>query len=141
MPSFNYDFPYSTKKLPVFAENVVASSQHLAATAGLPQASLFWCAGCQGSGKIRAQQGFFLIERTCPTCGGTGKTIKNPCKICTGAGRVQREVHELREADPTAGLRDGVADVGGEPFAVCDGIGGRRWKMGEVIGKQAMNHP
>ena len=35
MPSFNYDFPYSTKKLPVFASNMVASSQHLAATAGL----------------------------------------------------------------------------------------------------------
>ncbi len=35
MPSFSYDFPYTTKKLPVFASNVVASSQHLAATAGL----------------------------------------------------------------------------------------------------------
>ena len=35
MPSFTYDFPYATKKLPVFASNVVASSQHLAATAGL----------------------------------------------------------------------------------------------------------
>ena len=35
MPSFTYDFPYSTKKLPVFADNVVATSQHLAATAGL----------------------------------------------------------------------------------------------------------
>ena len=35
VPSFNYDFPYASKKLPVFAANVVASSQHLAATAGL----------------------------------------------------------------------------------------------------------
>lgn len=35
MPSFTYDFHYSTKKLPIFAENVVASSQHLASTAGL----------------------------------------------------------------------------------------------------------
>ena len=49
------------------------------------------CTGCGGAGKIRAQQGFFLIERTCPTCGGSGRTIKNPCKICHGAGRVQRE--------------------------------------------------
>ena len=32
MPSFNYEFPYSTRKLPVFASNMVASSQHLAAT-------------------------------------------------------------------------------------------------------------
>ncbi|HWT10983.1 MAG TPA: molecular chaperone DnaJ [Roseomonas sp.] len=49
------------------------------------------CGTCNGQGKVRAQQGFFLIERTCPTCGGSGRTIKNPCKICHGAGRVQRE--------------------------------------------------
>ena len=35
MPSFTYDFPHASIKLPVFASNVVASSQHLAATAGL----------------------------------------------------------------------------------------------------------
>jgi gamma-glutamyltranspeptidase/glutathione hydrolase len=35
VPSFTYDFPYASRKLPIFAENVVASSQHLAATAGL----------------------------------------------------------------------------------------------------------
>ena len=35
MPSFTYDFPYPSRKLPVFASNVVATSQHLAATAGL----------------------------------------------------------------------------------------------------------
>ena len=35
MPSFSYDFPYASKKLPVFAANVVASSQPLAAQAGL----------------------------------------------------------------------------------------------------------
>jgi gamma-glutamyltranspeptidase / glutathione hydrolase len=35
VPSFSYDFPYSSKKFSVFASNVVATSQHLAATAGL----------------------------------------------------------------------------------------------------------
>jgi gamma-glutamyltranspeptidase/glutathione hydrolase len=35
LPSIDYDFPYTTKKLPIFADNVVACSQHLAATAGL----------------------------------------------------------------------------------------------------------
>ena len=49
------------------------------------------CPTCSGMGKVRAQQGFFTIERTCPTCGGRGQTIKNPCKVCAGAGRVQRE--------------------------------------------------
>jgi len=35
VPTFTYDFPYASRKLPIFAENVVATSQHLAATAGL----------------------------------------------------------------------------------------------------------
>ncbi len=49
------------------------------------------CTACRGTGKIRAQQGFFLVERTCPTCGGSGSIIKNPCKVCAGAGRVHRD--------------------------------------------------
>lgn len=42
-------------------------------------------------GKVRAQQGFFTVERTCPTCSGLGQTIKNPCKTCHGAGRVEKD--------------------------------------------------
>ena len=49
------------------------------------------CPTCSGMGKVRAQQGFFTVERTCPTCNGMGQIIKNPCKSCHGAGRVERE--------------------------------------------------
>jgi molecular chaperone DnaJ len=49
------------------------------------------CPTCSGMGKVRATQGFFTVERTCPTCSGLGQTIKNPCKECAGAGRVQKE--------------------------------------------------
>ena len=49
------------------------------------------CPTCSGMGKVRAQQGFFTVERTCPTCNGLGQTIKNPCKACSGAGRVEKE--------------------------------------------------
>lgn len=49
------------------------------------------CPTCSGMGKVRAQQGFFTVERTCPTCGGIGQTIKNPCKVCHGAGRVEKD--------------------------------------------------
>ena len=49
------------------------------------------CPTCSGMGKVRAQQGFFTVERTCPTCNGMGQTIKNPCKECHGAGRVEKE--------------------------------------------------
>ena len=49
------------------------------------------CPTCHGSGRIRAQQGFFTIERACSTCGGVGTVIKNPCKKCGGSGLIRRE--------------------------------------------------
>lgn len=49
------------------------------------------CTTCKGSGKIRAQQGFFIVERTCGACHGSGQIIKNPCKTCHGEGRVNKE--------------------------------------------------
>ena len=49
------------------------------------------CKTCAGHGRVRAQQGFFAIERTCPACHGRGQTIDNPCERCAGAGRVTRE--------------------------------------------------
>jgi molecular chaperone DnaJ len=64
------------------------------------------CATCQGVGKVRRQQGFFLIETACPTCHGAGKTIRQPCRICRGAGTVQRE-RSLQVAIP-AGVEDGT---------------------------------
>jgi molecular chaperone DnaJ len=48
------------------------------------------CPTCSGIGKVRAQQGFFTVERTCPTCGGKGQIIKNPCRLCSGQGRVDK---------------------------------------------------
>ena len=49
------------------------------------------CTSCRGRGRVRAQQGFFTIERTCPTCHGAGRVIADPCRACGGAGRVQKE--------------------------------------------------
>jgi molecular chaperone DnaJ len=49
------------------------------------------CITCSGSGQTRYQQGFFSVMRTCPNCGGRGQIIKNPCKECNGAGRVETE--------------------------------------------------
>jgi molecular chaperone DnaJ len=49
------------------------------------------CRTCGGVGKVRASQGFFTIERTCPSCQGRGETIETPCPSCNGAGRVTRE--------------------------------------------------
>lgn len=49
------------------------------------------CPTCAGMGKVRAQNGFFTVERTCPTCNGQGQVIKNPCKACAGAGRIEKD--------------------------------------------------
>jgi len=49
------------------------------------------CTTCGGAGRVRSQQGFFTVERTCPSCHGQGKVIKDPCRTCSGAGRVHKE--------------------------------------------------
>jgi len=48
------------------------------------------CSTCAGHGKVRAQQGFFVVERACPVCSGSGHVIDDPCRDCRGDGRVER---------------------------------------------------
>ncbi len=55
-----------------------------------PGTSSEGCDTCGGAGRVRQQQGFFTIERTCPKCQGAGSTLKTPCKKCGGAGREQK---------------------------------------------------
>jgi len=64
------------------------------------------CTSCHGHGKVRAQQGFFTIERTCPTCGGQGQMIEKPCTDCGGIGRVRKD-RTLNVTVP-AGVEDGM---------------------------------
>lgn len=64
------------------------------------------CQTCQGRGRVRAQQGFFTIERTCAACGGMGETISDPCPKCSGAGRVQKE--KTLSVTIPAGVDDGT---------------------------------
>jgi molecular chaperone DnaJ len=64
------------------------------------------CSMCNGHGKVRAQQGFFTIERTCPSCHGAGQRIENPCKKCHGRGNVKKEKNI--SATIPAGVEDGT---------------------------------
>ena len=63
------------------------------------------CTTCGGAGRVRAQQGFFVVERTCLTCGGSGRVIRNPCKLCNGAGTVARE--RTLQVQIPGGVEDG----------------------------------
>lgn len=64
------------------------------------------CATCRGTGKLRQQQGFFTLERTCPTCHGQGSAIDKPCTKCHGVGRVKRE--KTLAVQIPAGVEDGT---------------------------------
>ena len=63
------------------------------------------CPKCKGHGTIRMQQGFFIVEQTCEYCGGSGETIGNPCKFCSGEGQ-EKTVKRVNIKIP-AGISDG----------------------------------
>lgn len=56
-----------------------------------PGTSPTTCPTCHGQGQVRLQQGFFSIQQTCPRCHGSGKIVTDPCKTCSGAGRIKRQ--------------------------------------------------
>jgi molecular chaperone DnaJ len=64
------------------------------------------CSMCDGQGKVRQAQGFFSIERTCPTCQGRGQMVKEPCPKCAGHGRVTQE--RSLSVNIPAGIDDGT---------------------------------
>lgn len=68
------------------------------------------CATCRGAGSVnRVTQTPFGMMQTasaCPTCNGSGQTIKSPCNVCKGDGRVFGE--ETIEVDIPAGVNEGI---------------------------------
>lgn len=44
------------------------------------------CTTCGGSGRVRRQHGFMLMETVCPNCQGSGHKISDPCPDCHGNG-------------------------------------------------------
>jgi molecular chaperone DnaJ len=64
------------------------------------------CPTCHGRGRIRQQQGFFSIERTCHGCQGAGRVIEKPCKTCGGQGRMRRE--KTLSVNIPPGVEDGT---------------------------------
>ncbi|MEM8647253.1 MAG: molecular chaperone DnaJ, partial [Pseudomonadota bacterium] len=71
-----------------------------------PGSSPTSCPTCGGSGQVRAQQGFFTIQRTCPACHGRGQIIADPCADCSGQGRVTKD--RTLSVNIPAGVEDGT---------------------------------
>lgn len=76
------------------------------------------CDRCGGRGSVAFSQGPFSISQGCPSCGGSGKIITNPCKSCRGSGLSHTE--RMVQVNIPAGISSGMRLVirgEGEPGA------------------------
>jgi molecular chaperone DnaJ len=81
---------YHGKEVDLRIDTTVAC-EPCAGTGAKPGTSVRGCVTCDGRGQVRARQGFFVIEQTCPTCRGTGQVIADPCEKCRGEGRGEKQ--------------------------------------------------
>ncbi|MEO1168357.1 MAG: molecular chaperone DnaJ [Pseudomonadota bacterium] len=86
--------------------DVTTSCESCEGSGAAPGTSAQTCGTCQGHGKVRAQQGLFLVERTCPSCHGLGQVIAEPCEDCRGEGRV--DTTKTIEVKVPPGVDDGT---------------------------------
>ena len=70
---------------------VAATCENCEGSGAEPSTGKRRCELCHGHGKVRAQQGLFVIERPCPTCSGRGEVLEQACSGCRGEGRVDKE--------------------------------------------------
>ncbi len=76
------------------------------------------CNRCGGRGSVAFSQGPFSISQGCPSCGGSGKIITNPCGSCRGSGLSYTE--KVVKVNIPAGISSGMRLVirgEGEPGA------------------------
>ncbi len=88
------------------------------------------CQQCGGRGQVMHQQGFLMIQTTCPICRGEGTIVRKPCQTCRGSGLTLAE-ENLQVAIP-AGVEDGstlrlsgrgeAAPGGGQPGNLYVGL-------------------
>ncbi len=67
------------------------------------------CSACHGTGTIKTTRrtplGVISSSGVCPTCNGSGKIIKTPCKHCGGSGR--ERISKKLSVNVPAGIDDG----------------------------------
>lgn len=85
----------------VFGVEKEVTIEHLEAcdackgTGSEPGSTPVTCKTCGGSGKVQQTTqtilGHFTQIATCPDCHGSGKKVENPCKVCKGYGKIEKE--------------------------------------------------
>lgn len=89
------------------------------------------CETCNGAGEIRRVQrsvfGQFVTAQTCPTCGGEGRRITDPCDQCNGDGR-QRAESEFEVEVPPGVTSDNYITLRGK-----GNIGPRGGQRGDIL--------
>ena len=54
------------------------------------------CSTCNGNGQVKQMSrsflGQFVNVTQCPNCSGSGEIIDNPCRICSGDGRIRKKI-------------------------------------------------
>lgn len=77
---------------------------------GAEKGKLDECPTCHGTGQLSYRQtalgSHFVTVRTCQTCGGKGKVIRERCKSCNGAGK-KRTTSKIDVSIPK-GAEDGM---------------------------------
>ena len=74
-------------------------------TGAEPGAQVTQCEACHGAGQMQFSQGGFVVNKTCPRCGGKGSTITDYCHECKGSGETQ-EIKKIRIHIPE-GVKEG----------------------------------
>ncbi|MCL4373865.1 MAG: molecular chaperone DnaJ [Candidatus Marsarchaeota archaeon] len=69
--------------------------EHCNGTGHEPGSRVVKCDMCNGTGSVRQTRrtpfGIMQTVSTCPKCRGSGKLYEKACRVCNGAGRVQKE--------------------------------------------------
>ena len=90
--------------------HTLATCQNCAGTGAAPESGQSTCPECGGSGSVRMARrslfGTMMTIGACPTCGGEGVLIVDPCSVCSGSGAVPEDTRVTVEVP--AGVASGT---------------------------------
>lgn len=104
------------------AANYDEPCPHCHGTGAENPSDIVTCPQCGGRGTVKVRQqtlfGMMESEQSCPRCGGTGKTVREKCHTCGGAGynRIKKNLEVKIPAGINAGQQIRVQGKGGRGY-------------------------